>query len=77
MPLYATFILLAAGLGITLKAAPIMLGLPGVANPGALRRSFEAFYFWSHWRRAYQTLAFVLQLWALATRYGTPPEPGR
>jgi len=66
-PLYAAVVLSAAGLGLTLMAAPIMLGLPGVTDPAALRRSFEAFYFWSHWRGACQTLAFAFQLWALAT----------
>jgi len=64
--LYAAVALAAGGLALTAMAAPIMLGVRGVADPAALRRAFEGFWYWGDWRALCQVLAFLAQLAALA-----------
>jgi hypothetical protein len=56
-----------AGLIITLRAAPVMLGLRRVSDePHALDRAFRRFAGWSLPRAIAQVLSFVANLWTLA-----------
>jgi len=64
--LYVSVVLAAGGLLLTLKAAPIMLGIRDVTDPATLTRAFEGFWFWGNLRAVCQVLAFVTQLAALA-----------
>ncbi len=64
--LYASVVLAASGLLLTFEAAPIMLGIRDVADPAALARAFDGFWFWGNLRAICQVLAFVAQLVALA-----------
>jgi len=62
----ASVVLAAAGLLLTIEAAPIMLGIRDVADPAALASAFKGFWFWGNLRAICQVLAFVAQLIALA-----------
>ncbi len=67
IPLYCAVASSAAGLLLTLKAAPIMLDLADAQRGVAIQRAFEEFFFWGlYFRGAADTLAFVAQVWALA-----------
>ncbi len=66
VPLYAAVLFAAGGLALTVKAAPIMLGIRDLSHPAALRQAFEGFWYWGNLRAASQVLAFVSQLTALA-----------
>jgi len=65
--LYAAALLAAGGLILTMRAAPIMLGLRGENDPVALQQAFEGFWYWGNLRAACQVLAFLAQLAAVAT----------
>jgi hypothetical protein len=65
MPIFIAAILSILGLVLTLKAAPIMLSIRDMSDPGALRGAFEAFHYWGNMRGVCQVLAFVAQVWAL------------
>lgn len=67
LAIYAASILALAGLVLTLKAAPIMLGIKETTDPQALRGAFEGFYFWGGIRGVCQVLAFFALLWALGS----------
>jgi hypothetical protein len=62
VPVYLAVILAAAGLILTLKAAPIMLGIRGVSDPTRLKQAFDAFWFWGNIRAACQISAFLALL---------------
>jgi hypothetical protein len=64
-PLYIAALLCIAGLIFTIKAAPLMLGIREVNEPGALQSAFEGFRLWGNVRGACQVLAFAAQLWGL------------
>jgi hypothetical protein len=64
-PLYAAVLFAAGGLVLTVKAAPIMLGIRDLGDPAALQRAFEGFWYWGNLRAVSQVLAFVAQLAAL------------
>jgi hypothetical protein len=64
--LYAAVLLSASGLVLTMKAAPIMLGIRDVSEPASLRLAFEGFWYWGNLRAVFQVLAFLAQLAALA-----------
>lgn len=66
VPLYAACVLAVGGLGFTVKAAPIMLGIGELDDPIALQAAFEGFWYWGNWRAVCQVLAFMAQLVALA-----------
>jgi len=69
IPTLATAALAAAGLLVTVKAAPNMLRLKdGNNDPERLRGSFDGFRSWSSVRETFQALAFGTSLWALANR---------
>jgi hypothetical protein len=55
-----------AGLVITLKAAPIMLGVRDISDAAALQLAFDGFHFWGNIRGVCQVLVFVAQLWTVA-----------
>jgi len=65
-PLHLGAALAASGLLLTMKAAPIMLGLRRADDPAAWQRAYAGFYFWSAPRAVVQVLAFAANLWALA-----------
>lgn len=64
--IYAAALFALGGLVLTVKAAPMMLGIRGLSELGALQRSFEEFWYWGNLRAACQVFAFLLQLAALA-----------
>ena len=72
--LYASVVLAASGLLLTLEAAPIMLGIRDVADPAMLAHAFEGFWFWGNLRAVCQVLAFIAQLAALAIWLRREPE---
>ncbi len=72
--LYASVVLAASGLLLTLEAAPIMLGIRDVTDPAALAHAFAGFWFWGNLRAICQVLAFIAQLAALAIWLRREPE---
>jgi len=65
---YAAAVLTIGGLLLTIKAAPIMLGLRRIGDdPGLLQHAFEGFTYWSYWRLACQFLGWLAILCALLT----------
>jgi hypothetical protein len=66
LPIHGAVLLSAGGLLCTIKAAPIMLGVEGLADPAALQQAFDSFHFWGNIRGVFQVLAFVAVVWALA-----------
>jgi hypothetical protein len=65
LPIYLAAILALAGLALTLKAAPVMLGIEDASGVETLRRAFEDFRFWGNLRGACQVLAFFAVAWAV------------
>jgi hypothetical protein len=65
VPLYLAAFLAACGLVLTLKAAPIMLGIRRVSDPERLQKAFDAFWYWGNIRAACQISAFLALLAAL------------
>ena len=62
------------GLLLTLKAAPIMLGLRASDNdPVVLQRAFDGFSYWSNWRLGSQFIGWIANLSALITLVTAPP----
>jgi hypothetical protein len=56
-----------AGLLLTLKAAPIMLGIENLQPLEAQRQAFRDFYFWGlYLRGTADILAFLAAVWTLA-----------
>jgi hypothetical protein len=56
-----------AGLLLTVKAAPIMLGLASSESAAAAQRALEEFYLWGLYSRGFaDTLAFAALIWALS-----------
>jgi hypothetical protein len=55
------------GLLLTVKAAPIMLGLVASQSPAAVERAFDEFYFWGLYLRGFvDVLAFAALVGALS-----------
>ena len=54
------------GLLLTVKAAPIMLGVRNTTDARALERAFAGFRFWGNLRGVCQILSFVAQVVAMA-----------
>jgi hypothetical protein len=77
-PALATWILNVAvvlaigGLLLTVKAAPIMLGIRETTDPDKLRRAFDGFHYWGNLRAICQVLAFPALVLALAALRGLP-----
>lgn len=65
--LYAALALSIAGLLLTIKAAPIMLGIRDLHDTAALNRAFATFLYWGNLRSICQIAAFVGLVGALAT----------
>lgn len=76
LPIYLTAGLTIGILAITVKAAPIMLGLGQLGDDQtALQHAFDQFAFWGlQVRGAFIALAFLTSLWAVAATFA---EPGR
>ncbi len=70
----AAVVLSAAGLLLTIEAAPVMLGIRDVSDPIALAHAFEGFRLWGDLRAICQVLAFVAQLMALTIWLRREPE---
>jgi hypothetical protein len=58
-------LLLIGGLVFTAKAAPVMLSIEHMSDPGALQHAFEEFWYWGNLRGTCQVLAFIAQTAAL------------
>jgi hypothetical protein len=65
LPIYVSAIFALAGLLLTLKAAPVMLGIEEASGVETLKRAFEDFRFWGNIRGACQVLAFFALGWAV------------
>jgi hypothetical protein len=65
LALYGAVVLSIGGLLLTIKAAPIMLGIREVTDPDKLREAFRRFRFWGSLRAVCQILAFVALVLAL------------
>ena len=60
----------------TIKAAPIMLGVPDQTDAAALQNAFDQFTFWGvYLRGALGALALFASIWALAA-YSSDRQPG-
>ncbi len=67
-PLYLAVFLSIGGLLVTIKAAPIMLGVPQLAgDPVPIQNAFDGFNFWGGIRGVFQVSAFIAEIWAMAT----------
>jgi hypothetical protein len=67
VPLYCAVAFSAGGLLLTLKAAPIMLGLAHAESTSSIQEAFHNFFLWGLYvRGAADMLAFVAVVWALA-----------
>ena len=67
VPLYLGTAFSVAGLLLTAKAAPIILGLAKPLSAHALQEAFQAFFLWGlYLRGATDLLAFVAAVWALS-----------
>ena len=64
--LWASSALAGIGLLLTLKAAPVMMGIATTQDAAALAQAFADFTFWSDWRAAAQILSFALACAAVA-----------
>lgn len=77
MPIYAAVVLAACGLGLTAKAAPIMLGIRSVSDPAQLQRAFEGFWYWGNLRALCQISTFLALLSAVAMLWRNVKQPDR
>ncbi len=67
VPLYCAFALSLAGLALTVKAAPIMLGLAVPQSTAATQHAFDEFFLWGLYLRGATVAAtFVAVTWSLA-----------
>ena len=64
--IYAAALFAVGGLLLTVKAAPVMLGIRGVGELVVLQRAFEEFWYWGNLRAICQVCVFLLQLATLA-----------
>ena len=66
-PLYCAAAFSAAGLLLTTRAAPIMLGLPALQTQPAVQQAFDQFFLWGLFLRgSADVLCFVALVWALS-----------
>lgn len=65
VPICLALLFAAGGLLLTLKAAPIMLGINSDSEPAQLQQAFEGFWYWGNLRAVCQIAAFVALLLAL------------
>ena len=66
-PLYCAAAFSAAGLLLTARAAPIMLGLPALQTQPAVQKAFDQFLLWGLFLRgSADVLCFVALVWALS-----------
>jgi hypothetical protein len=69
-PLYVAAFFSTAGLILTIKAAPIMLGLGGPVPTATVQSAFDAFFVWGLYvRGAADVMAFAALAWALSSAY--------
>jgi hypothetical protein len=70
LSLYCAAAFSIAGLILTAKAAPIMLGLAKAQSTAGTQTAFDEFVFWGlYLRGSVDTLAFAALVWALADAY--------
>lgn len=78
LPVFAAALFTIGGLLLTLKAAPIMLGVRHLGDdPTALGRAFDGFEFWGGLRTVSQVLGFFANLWSLAAISQSGPDSVR
>jgi hypothetical protein len=69
-PLYWALVFSLAGLALTVKAAPIMLGLGKSLPAAAIQTAFDDFFLWGLYLRGLaDVLAFAALVWALTIPY--------
>ena len=67
IPLYCAVVFSLAGLALTAKAAPIMLGLVVPQSGSATQHAFDQFFLWGLYLRGTTiVLAFIAVTWSLA-----------
>jgi hypothetical protein len=67
IPLYCAVVFALAGLALTVKAAPIMLGLAALQSGSAPQSAFDEFFLWGLYLRGIAiVLTFVAVTWSLA-----------
>jgi hypothetical protein len=67
LPLYCAVAFSVAGLLLTVRAAPIMLGLLKPQSAVTIQTAFDEFFMWGlYLRGAVDVLAFVALVWALS-----------
>jgi hypothetical protein len=72
LPLYCAAVFSVLGLLLTIKAAPIMLGLATPQSGTATQRAFDEFFLWGlYLRGSVDMLAFVAVICALSAAYST------
>jgi hypothetical protein len=77
-PLYCAVAFSVAGLLLTAKAAPIMLGLSESQSTVAIQTSLNEFFMWGlYLRGSADILAFVALVWALCVAYTCRPVTGQ
>jgi hypothetical protein len=70
--LYCSAVFSVLGLLLTVKAAPIILGLATLQSGIAIQRAFDEFFLWGLYLRGFvDMLAFVALICALSASYGT------
>lgn len=75
-PLYCAVGFSVAGLLLTVKAAPIMLGLSESQSAATVETSFDEFFMWGlYLRGSVDILAFVALVWALSAANRTDVKP--
>ena len=75
-PLYCALASSIAGLLVTVKAAPIMLGLAGSQPAVAVETAFGEFFLWGLYvRGSVDVLAFAALVWALSVPYHVDKRP--
>jgi hypothetical protein len=80
LPLYVAAFFAVTGLLLTVKAAPIMLGLAEPQPARSFQQAFDEFFLWGlYLRGAADTLAFVALIWGLVwtVRSDSPPSSHR
>src|SRR5262249_661507 len=78
LPLYLAVAFSVIGLLLTVKAAPIMLGLAASQSPAAVERASGEFYFWGlYLRGTVDVLAFAALVWALSNLRQPASRPDR
>jgi hypothetical protein len=76
LPLYVAAFFAVTGLLLTVKAAPIMLGLAEPQPARSFQQAFDEFFLWGlYLRGAADALAFIALIWGLASMVRRDSRP--